>query len=180
MNIVDMYFFEIGQILLAGFCGFMIGLERQVHGSQAGVRTYSLVCIGSCLFGIVSTHAQGADFYKSIADPTRIAAQVVSGIGFLGAGVIFKDTSRVRGLTTAANIWFTASIGLAVSYRLFILSLFTSLLVVFILSLSHMKFFIRIKTILSLDHMKFMQRIREIFSSRSYDSKQSDDKINDF
>lgn len=175
-----MHLLEMGQILLACFCGFIIGLERQIHGSQAGVRTYSLVCVGSCLFGIVSTHAHGdAAYYTSVADPTRIAAQVVSGIGFLGAGIIFKDHSRVRGLTTAANIWFSASIGLAISYRLFVLSIFTSILVVFILSLSHLRFFIRIKTILSLDHLKFKHRLAALFSSKPYNERRAEHEISD-
>ena len=139
-----MTFLELGQILFACLCGLIIGFERQVHGSQAGVRTYSLVCLGSCLFGIVSTHAAGAAYYQSVADPTRIAAQIVSGVGFLGAGIIFKDHSKVRGLTTAANIWVTASIGVAIAFEMFLLPLVTTLLVIFILSLNRMKFFKKI------------------------------------
>lgn len=135
-------FLEIGQILLATLCGLAIGFERQVHGSQAGIRTYSLVCLGSCLFGIVSTHASGAAYYQSVADPTRIAAQIVSGIGFLGAGIIFKDRSRVHGLTTAANIWVTASIGLAVAFEMFIIPTITTILVILILSCNRWKIFI--------------------------------------
>ncbi len=129
---------EIMQILVACLCGMSIGFERQYHGSQAGIRTYSLVCIGSCLFGITSTHAHGAAFYTSVADPTRIAAQVVSGIGFLCAGIIFKDQSKVHGLTTAANIWVAASIGLAIAFEMLILPIFTTMLTVFILSLNHL------------------------------------------
>ena len=133
--------YEIAQILLATICGLAIGFERQIHGSQAGLRTYSLVCLGSCLFGIVSTHAAGAAYYQSVADPTRIAAQIVSGIGFLGAGIIFKDRSRVHGLTTAANIWVTASIGLAIAFEMFIIPLITKILVILILSCNRWKIF---------------------------------------
>lgn len=136
--------YEIGQILLATLCGLAIGLERQIHGSQAGLRTYSLVCLGSCLFGIVSTHASGAAYYQSVADPTRIAAQIVSGIGFLGAGIIFKDRSRVHGLTTAANIWVTASIGLAIAFEMFVIPLVTTILVIMILSCNRWRIFIRL------------------------------------
>lgn len=135
-----MGFHEILQVLLACTCGMLIGFERQFHGSQAGIRTYSLVCIGSCLFGITSTHANGAAFYQSVADPTRIAAQVVSGIGFLCAGIIFKDQSKVHGLTTAANIWVAASIGLSISFEMIALPIFTTILIIFILSLNHMNF----------------------------------------
>lgn len=140
-----MGFHEILQILVAFACGMSIGFERQYHGSQAGIRTYSLVCIGSCLFGITSTHAHGAAFYTSIADPTRIAAQVVSGIGFLCAGIIFKDQSKVHGLTTAANIWVAASIGLAIAFEMMILPIFTTLLAIFILSLNHMDITYRVR-----------------------------------
>lgn len=135
-------FMELFQILFAALCGLFIGFERQIHGSQAGVRTYSLVCLGSCLFGIASTHAAGAAFYQSIADPTRIAAQIVSGIGFLGAGIIFKDNNKVHGITTAANVWVVAAIGLAIAFKMLFLPLATTILVLFILSLNRMKFFI--------------------------------------
>ncbi|MFT6835477.1 MAG: putative Mg2+ transporter-C (MgtC) family protein [Francisellaceae bacterium] len=66
---------EIIQILSACICGVAVGIERQHFGSSAGVRTYALVCVGACLYGIISTHAQGAAYYESIVDPTRIAAQ---------------------------------------------------------------------------------------------------------
>ena len=157
-----MYGIELLQILVACMCGVAIGFERQLHGSQAGVRTYSLVCIGSCLFGIVSTHAHGdVSYYTSVADPTRIAAQVVSGIGFLGAGIIFKDSSRIRGVTTAANVWLVASVGLAIAYRMFMIPIFTTCLVIFILSLNHMKFFIHLKVLLSLHERKFFRHLKD-------------------
>ena len=139
-----MQLMEIGQIFLACMCGAFIGFERQTHGSSAGIRTYSLVCIGACLFGIVSTHASGAAYYQSVADPTRIAAQIVSGIGFLGAGIIFKDGSKVHGLTTAANIWVIASIGLAIAFKMFLLPIVATFLVLFIMSLSRFEFYKRI------------------------------------
>lgn len=146
-----MLLLEIGQICLAAICGFLIGFERQIHGSPAGLRTYTLVCIGSCLFGLVSTHSKGVAYYESVADPTRIAAQIVSGIGFLGAGVIFKDRSRVHGLTTAANIWVTASIGLAVAFEMFVIPVLTTLLVIIILSCNRWKIFKRFNERYKLD-----------------------------
>lgn len=146
LGVINMGLHEVLQIFLACACGILIGFERQFHGSQAGIRTYSLVCIGACLFGITSTHAHGASFYTSVADPTRIAAQVVSGIGFLCAGIIFKDQSKiVHGITTAANIWVTASIGLSVAFEMVLLPIFTTLLIVVILSSNHIKFFIKIE-----------------------------------
>lgn len=107
-----------GQLLLASLLGGFIGLERELHGRPAGFRTHLLVSLGSCLFVAVSIH-----FYRLYGnfsgvgpigvDPGRVAAQVVAGIGFLGAGAIIKDKASVRGLTTAASLWVAAAVGLA-------------------------------------------------------------------
>ena len=93
-------------MVLAIFLGGLIGLEREMKGRTAGLRTHMLVCVGSTLFTLVSVHL-------SRGDPGRIAAQIVSGIGFLGAGAIIREGMNIRGLTTAASIWTTAAIGLA-------------------------------------------------------------------
>ena len=140
------------QVLLAFFLGFLIGLEREYHHSPAGLRTYAAVCLGACVFGLISTHAQGDAFYKSVADPTRIAAQIVSGIGFLGAGVIFKDNSRTRGLTTAATIWATAAVGLGVAFKMYAVSALTTFLIIFLLMLAHFRWFRRLKSALYKDN----------------------------
>jgi putative Mg2+ transporter-C (MgtC) family protein len=102
-------------LLLATFalCS-LIGVERQVRQKSAGYRTHVLVGLGSCTFTLIS--AYGFSYVQepgSTLDPTRIAAQIVSGIGFLGAGVIFKGRNVVRGLTTAASIWVSAAVGMA-------------------------------------------------------------------
>lgn len=133
------------QVLMAFFYGAFIGFERDYHGSPAGIRTYAIVCLGACVFGLISTHAQGGAYYKSIADPTRIAAQIVSGIGFLGAGVIFRDGSTARGLTTAATIWASASIGLAIAFRLYEIATLSALLIVFLSALNDLPFWIKFK-----------------------------------
>lgn len=106
------------KLLLASVLGAVIGLEREVHGRPAGFRTHLLVSLGSCLFTIISI-----DFYRSYGnpsgfgpvgvDPARIAAQVVTGIGFLGAGAIIRDKASIRGLTTAACLWVASAIGLS-------------------------------------------------------------------
>jgi putative Mg2+ transporter-C (MgtC) family protein len=102
---------------LAFLLGSLLGLERELRGQNAGLRTHLLVSLGSCLFTLASLYAalplsggipQGAE-----ADITRIASQVVVGIGFLGGGAILRHGTSVRGLTTAANLWLTASIGMA-------------------------------------------------------------------
>lgn len=106
------------KLLLASLLGAIIGLEREVHGRPAGFRTHLLVSLGSCLFVIISI-----DLYRIYGnfsgvgpvgvDPGRIAAQVVTGIGFLGAGAIIREKASIRGLTTAACLWVAAAIGLS-------------------------------------------------------------------
>ncbi|WP_152361988.1 MgtC/SapB family protein [Microlunatus speluncae] len=103
----------------------VIGLERQFRGKQAGVRTHALVGIGSALFMLVSKYGF-SDLLGDPGiglDPSRVAAQIVSGIGFLGAGIIVFRSDAVRGLTTAASIWLTAAVGMACGGGLFILAL---------------------------------------------------------
>lgn len=131
------HFIMAGQALLACVLGAIVGFERESRSHPAGIRTYATVCVGACLFGLVSTHAQGAAYYTSIVDPTRIAAQVASGVGFLGAGVIFRDGFNTSGLTTAATIWATAAIGLAIAFDLYILAVFATFIILFLLFLSH-------------------------------------------
>ena len=137
---MTMPYIELFQLTLATICGVAIGLERYTNGADAGIRTYSLVCIGACLFGLVSTHAHGPAYYQSVADPTRIAAQIVSGIGFLGAGIIFRDHSHVHGVTTAANIGVTASVGLAIAFELYLIAIFTTCIILIILSSNRWEF----------------------------------------
>ena len=101
------------RLMVATVLGGLIGIERESHGKDAGFRTYALVCLGSALMMIVSI--QIYELYREVAsvDPGRIAAQVVSGIGFLGAGAIIRFPQGVKGLTTAAGIWAASGIGLA-------------------------------------------------------------------
>jgi putative Mg2+ transporter-C (MgtC) family protein len=100
------------RLVLAAVLGALIGAEREIHGHPAGIRTHMLVALGSGLFTVLSIHGFGQGPGVPI-DPTRIAAQIVSGIGFLGAGAILKDGIVIRGLTTAASLWATAAVGMA-------------------------------------------------------------------
>ncbi len=112
LNINTWQFFQQNHIitfLVAGICGSLIGLEREARDKGAGIRTHTLVSLGSCLFTLVSVGS--AEEYGG--DPARIAAQIVSGIGFLGGGAILQEKDKVRGLTTAATIWISAAIGMA-------------------------------------------------------------------
>lgn len=99
------------RILLAALLGAVVGLERDLRGKSAGLRTNMIVCIGACLFAILSSEAYAAA--SGTQDPTRIASIVVQGAGFLGAGVLLKGDQVVHGLTTASIIWLAAAIGLA-------------------------------------------------------------------
>jgi putative Mg2+ transporter-C (MgtC) family protein len=119
------------RIALSLLVGVIIGYERSRSQKPAGIRTYSLVCIGSTLFMIVSVYGFPVSNELRNTDPARIAAQVVTGIGFLGAGVIWKDRGYVRGLTTAANLWITAGLGLAIGVGMYFLTL-TTVIAVFI------------------------------------------------
>lgn len=108
--------------------GALIGWERELRGSPAGLRTITLVSIGSTLFTIASLAFIGAT-----ADVSRIAAQIVVGIGFIGGGVIFKIKDNVHGLTTAASLWVTAAIGLMVGIGEYFIATFTTALVLIVL-----------------------------------------------
>jgi putative Mg2+ transporter-C (MgtC) family protein len=100
------------RLLLAAALGALIGVEREIHGHPAGMRTHLLVALGSAIFTVLSIYGFG-DPTQAGVDPSRIAAQIVSGIGFLGAGAILKEGATIRGLTTAASLWATAAVGLA-------------------------------------------------------------------
>ncbi len=102
------------RLLLAAVLGGLVGFERQRRHHPAGLRTHTLVCLGSALIMLVSEDIAARYLDRTNADPARIAAQVVSGIGFLGAGTIMREGLTVRGLTTAASLWVVAALGLAV------------------------------------------------------------------
>jgi len=131
---------EIIRIILAIVFGGAIGLERQISGKAAGLRTNILICFGAAVFTIVSRRmAEGTS--DSV---TRIAAQIVTGIGFLGAGAIIRDRAGVHGMTSAATIWLVASIGVACGaglYELAVLSTFLALVVLVGLKQIEQKFF---------------------------------------
>ena len=97
------------RLLVAAVLGAVVGLEREYHDHPAGMRTHLLVSVGAAAFTILSIEA----FAAPGADPARIAAQIVTGIGFLGAGAILKDRGAIKGLTTAASLWAVAAVGMA-------------------------------------------------------------------
>jgi putative Mg2+ transporter-C (MgtC) family protein len=112
--------------VLALLAGLILGAERETRGHPAGLRTLALISTGACLFtelGLIPNLGK-------IVDPTRIAAQIVTGVGFLGAGSILRQGEEVKGLTTAASIWVVASIGMAIGFGYFIVAGFATVLVV--------------------------------------------------
>jgi len=136
----------LGKILLTFFLGLLVGLERTVHNSPAGVRIYAAISLGGCLFGVLSTHVVGPSFYNSVVDPSRIAAGIVSGIGFIGAGVIFKSGDSTHGLTTTdATIWVTAAIGLSIAFGQYSAGIISTFLRIFLLVLNHVPLWIKFK-----------------------------------
>ena len=123
------------RLLGAAFAGSVIGLERERLQWAAGLRTHMLVCVGSCLLIIVSAYGFSDVLGTHVVlDPSRVAAQVVSGIGFLGAGTILLRGEVVKGLTTAASLWAVAAVGLAIGSGLYVAGLATTLILLVILA----------------------------------------------
>jgi putative Mg2+ transporter-C (MgtC) family protein len=122
------------RMLIAAILGAAIGLEREIHEHPAGMRTHLLVSLGSAIFTVLSIYGfqgVGTGSVSPTVDPTRIAAQVVSGIGFLGAGAILKYGTSIRGLTTAASLWTAAAIGMAAGAGEWIIAAVGTFIVIF-------------------------------------------------
>lgn len=110
------------RVVLAAALGGVVGWQRLHTGREAGIRTFAAVSLGACVFGLISLHAAVG------AETTRISSNVVTGIGFLCAGVILREQGHITGLTTAASLWATASIGLAVAYGMHVLGVLVAML----------------------------------------------------
>ncbi len=122
------------KLLLSMILGAIIGLQRHHKGQFAGMRTFALICMGATMAMLVSIFIPQEYMGLKNGDPGRIAAQVVSGIGFLGAGAIIQMKGSVKGLTTAAGIWMTASIGLAIGAGMYVIAIAATLLIMLVLS----------------------------------------------
>ena len=118
---------EVIKLLLSILCGILVGVERETYKKPAGLRTYALVCLGSTIFSILSL--------SNVVSPHRIASGIVTGIGFLGAGTIWKTKNTIKGLTTAAGLWTTASIGMAIGLGYYEMAIIAVVLVLFLLIL---------------------------------------------
>ena len=133
------------RLLLAGVLGAVIGLDREYRAKEAGFRTHFLVSLGSALFMIVSQYGFAGVLGEAGVglDPSRVAAQIVSGIGFLGAGIIFIRNRAVSGLTTAAGIWATAGVGMAVGSGMYYIGIAVTVLIVLMQFVLHRQFVIK-------------------------------------
>ena len=168
------------RLFLAAVLGAVVGLEREVHGRPAGIRTYLLLCMGSALIMVVSEllfvkyESKGlADILR--ADPGRIAAQAITGIGFLGAGVILRYKDSIRGLTTAAAIWVACAVGLAIGAGFYLFGgAVTGLTLVSLVGLKALerrlkKDWYKEMTIVARDEAGQLNRIQEIIAKNEFE-----------
>ncbi len=168
------------RLVLAAVLGGVVGLEREVHGRPAGIRTYLLLCMGSALIMVISEflftkyEAKGlSDILR--ADPGRIAAQALTGIGFLGAGVILRYKDSIRGLTTAACVWVACAVGLAIGAGFYLFG--TAVTVLTLASLVGLKIvernlkkdWYKEMTVVSTDEAGQLGRIQEIITRNQYE-----------
>jgi putative Mg2+ transporter-C (MgtC) family protein len=130
----------VAQLTVAFILGSIIGLEREMHGNSAGIRTYAAVTLGAALFTLIGIHT------TDITAAGRIVANIVTGIGFLGAGIIYKDNAKglIHGLTTASSIWAAAAVGVAVAYNMYIIAISATIAIYFLLALHHFRWYIKL------------------------------------
>lgn len=169
------------RLVLSLVLGFAIGFERKMRFKEAGVRTHTIVSIGSCLYMVISM------FAFSGADTSRVAAQIVTGIGFLGAGMIFYHKETIHGLTTAAGIWATAAIGMASGAGWYIISVVVTLLIILLQCIMHTNFrvfhsrhFVKINIIYKDVDGKQSEEIKKMFNVERFskvNSKRDGDDI---
>jgi putative Mg2+ transporter-C (MgtC) family protein len=132
----------VSKLIVSFFLGAFIGLDRERHGRDAGIRTYAAVCIGATLFTAIATH-----IINDTGAASRIIANIITGVGFLGAGIIYRNNSlgTSHGLTTAATVWCTSAVGVAVGLNMFIIAIVGALVLYFLLSLHHQKWYAKWK-----------------------------------
>ena len=130
------------RLLIATALGSIIGYEREIHGRAAGIRTYAAVSLGAAIFTIINAHV------PNLSDHTRIVSNIVTGIGFLGAGIIFRDVGNglITGLTTAATLWATAAVGVAAGFGMYVICIFSTVILFLLLYLNNAPFIKRLKS----------------------------------
>lgn len=176
----------IVRILISVVCGFVIGFERKTRSKEAGIRTHAIVCMAAALMIIVSkygfTDLYGASTDASSvgagtrgADPARIAAQIVSGIGFLGAGIIFVRRDILHGLTTAAGVWATAGIGMAIGAGMIVVGVASAFLLVFVQIILHrpLRLFrenthVILRVSVYVENKETIEKVKQIFDVKKF------------
>lgn len=187
----DVWHFIV-RMLVAVICGFIIGLERKSRSKEAGIRTHAIVCLGACLFMILSKYLAEPIFNDLTnntvtADATRIASQVVTGIGFLGAGIIMYRRDVMHGLTTAAGVWATAAIGMAIGAGFVITGVVATAIIVLIQLVLHIpikafttRHISMIKMQVWIENDEILDKITERLGAKkitSYKAKMQDGKM---
>jgi len=134
---VEILMFFLPRVLVALLIGVLVGIEREYRGKLAGIKTNSLICVASAIFTATSALMSSDSQHLDVAnyDPTRIVAQIVSGIGFLGAGAIFKANNKVEGLTTAAVVWAVAALGIMVGFGIYLSSIVIAIIFIVFLGI---------------------------------------------
>ncbi|WP_035650041.1 MgtC/SapB family protein [Flavobacterium sp. ASV13] len=137
------------KIIVSFILGFFIGLDRERHDHDAGVRTYAAVCIGATLFTSITVHLA-----NDPAAASRVIANIVTGVGFLGAGIIYRNNhaNSSHGLTTAATVWCTSAVGVAVGLNMYLIAVASSAALYYLLSLHHQKWYVRWKKKIKYNH----------------------------
>ena len=132
----------ITQLLIAFLLGAVIGFEREKHGYAAGIRTYAAITLGAALFTLIGIHST-----EDVTAASRIVANIVTGIGFLGAGIIYQNNTKglTHGLTTASSVWATAAVGVAVAYNLYFIAVAATAAIYFLLALHEFRWYIQLK-----------------------------------
>ena len=173
---MDNLYFVI-RILVAGICGFCIGYERKTRSKEAGIRTHTIVCMASALLMIISKYGfmDQIDLGAKGADSARIAAQIVSGIGFLGAGIIIYRRDTLYGLTTAAGIWAAAGIGMALGAGMYVLGVAATVLLIILQVFLHApikafkgRFYITLKATIIIKDDSVIQQMRDLFNINKF------------
>lgn len=184
----DVWHFVI-RLVVSIICGIVIGIERKTRSKEAGIRTHAIVCMAACLFMIISKYMTTAQFneYGQSGDPSRIASTVVTGIGFLGAGIIMYRRDVMYGLTTAAGVWATAAIGMAIGAGFVVLGAVATVLIIILQIFFHLPIKAFSTTHLSVIKMQVWLEnddildviIKELGSPRisSYKVKAADEKL---
>ncbi len=168
------------KLVLSAICGIIIGYDREISGKPAGLRTQMLVCLGSTLMASVSVDIALVLTAEQISsrlynlDPSRLMAQVISGIGFLGAGVIIKNGSKIQGVTTAATIWMTAAIGISIGAGFFFPAVVATVLVLLLNPLAKLQYKYGLKGDFYIVKIKLKDQdfVEEAFEQNSIDIRQ--------